>query len=280
MGVAIQRDPGSGSGRLSEAEALWPRRCRRIIRAVLQHWRQPSLVENAELLTSELVTNALRHGTGPDIGMRLYISGTHVVIEVRDGTPDLPVLREAKPDDEDGRGLALVDAVADAWGTSPDGARTWCSLPLCKGPDSEMQSTPAPVLRQYPPISLPGDPSAVSRARTLTRSGLTVIGWLGDVHAATEVVAHLVENAVAYGVMPDFVGEGVAVVLCIDDAGQLVVDVTDPNPKFPGFEEALQERGHSLCRIKQHGAKITWFMSSGVEGKTVRVTMTPGPVAL
>jgi anti-sigma regulatory factor (Ser/Thr protein kinase) len=243
----------------------------------------PRLVETAELVTSELVTNALRYGIGADIGMRLYLSATHLVIEVRDGSPDLPVLRRAKPGDEDGRGLVLVDAMADDWGTSPDGTRTWCSLALCKDPDSLVQpvSAPVPVLRQYPLISLPGDPGAVSRARTIARSGLTVIGWQGDVNAATDVVARLVDNAVLHGVMPDFTGEEVTVLLSINESGQLVIEVHDPNPKFVDFDAALRgKQGRGLWEVQRRRAEVTWFTPSDLSGKTVRATVMPGPVDL
>lgn len=280
--VSIERDPASAPGHLSEAESHWPGRCRRIVRAALHQWRQSALVDAAEILTSELVTNALRHGTGPAVGMRVYISGPQLVIEVRDGSPHLPVLRQAGPDDEDGRGLVIVDELADDWGTSLDGTRTWCSLALCKGPDP-MQPAAAPVsvLRRYPLISLPGDPSAPSRARTITRCGLTAIGWQGDTHAATEVVARLVENAVAHGVMPNFAGEGITVLLSINEARQLVVDVSDPNPKFPNFDEALAgEQGRGRWEAQRLRAEVTWFTPPDLNGKTVRATMTPGPVDL
>ncbi|MFI9444466.1 ATP-binding protein [Streptomyces avermitilis] len=189
--MSIERDPASMPGHLTKADSVWPGRLRRIIRAGLKLWNQPALVETAELLTTELVTNAFRHGSGTDIGFRLLISGDHVVIEVRDGSPDRPVLRRASPEDEDGRGLALVSAMADEWGTTSDGTTTWCTLPLRKGSDHPMQrtATPVPSLREYPAIQLPGNPNTVTRARTIARSGLTVLDWQGDVHAATEVVA-------------------------------------------------------------------------------------------
>ncbi|MFE4621809.1 ATP-binding protein [Streptomyces mirabilis] len=279
--VSIQRDPASVSGRLSARDAVWPGRCRRIVRAALRHWRQTNLVDTAELLTSELVTNALRHGCGPDIGMRLYLSGARLVIEIRDGSAVLPALRAAAPDDEDGRGLALVNAMADDWGTSPDGTTTWCSLPLCEGPDELMQraAAPIPVLREYPIIALPGASSAVTRARTIARSGLTVIGWRGDVHAAAEVVARLVDNAVSHGVTPDVADKGVSIRLRISEAGQLLIEVSDPNPKFLDFEGAIQrEQGRGLWEVQRLHAEVTWFQNG--TGKTVRATMTPGAVDL
>lgn len=109
--VCIARTTGSGAGTgyLAEADAVWPHRVRRIVRAGLRHWSQQDLTESAELLATELVTNALKHGRGPDIGVRLYLTAGHLMIEVRDGSPELPVPRNATPEDEGGRGLFLVD---------------------------------------------------------------------------------------------------------------------------------------------------------------------------
>ncbi|WP_369228979.1 ATP-binding protein [Streptomyces sp. R21] len=128
--ISIERDPASAPEQLTASDAAWPARLRRIVRAALNLWGRPDLAETAELLTTELVTNAFRHGTGPDVGFRLYLCGDHLVIEARDGSPALPQLRSASPDDENGRGLFLVNAMADAWGTSLDGTTTWCSLSL------------------------------------------------------------------------------------------------------------------------------------------------------
>jgi len=60
----------------------------------------------------------------------VYLTDMHLLIEVRDGSHELPVPGDAALDDEEGRGLFLVEAIADGWGVSPDGTTTWCSLPL------------------------------------------------------------------------------------------------------------------------------------------------------
>lgn len=72
------------------------------------------------LLLSELVTNAVCHGRVPPgrrVGTRLTLGGGCLRIEVADANDDLPLPRTAGEDDESGRGLALVDALADGWGT-------------------------------------------------------------------------------------------------------------------------------------------------------------------
>jgi two-component sensor histidine kinase len=67
----------------------------------------------AELIVSELTTNALRHGAGP-ITIRLtFTQEADLWLEVHDHGPGRPIVREATPDDEQGRGLALLDALVD-----------------------------------------------------------------------------------------------------------------------------------------------------------------------
>ncbi|MFD7136953.1 ATP-binding protein [Streptomyces sp. NPDC059894] len=136
--VFIERRSPSDSGKLSAADAAWPKRLRRIIRASLTYWGLPQLIDVAELLLTELATNALRHGRSTEIGVRVYLAGHHCVIEVAGGSPDRPEVRRAGPSDEGGRGLFLVAAMAEAWGVSPDGSTTWCTVPLTEGP-AEMQ---------------------------------------------------------------------------------------------------------------------------------------------
>ncbi|MEV6483342.1 ATP-binding protein [Streptomyces sp. NPDC051576] len=114
---------------IADADRAVPRRARVIVRAGLRYWGRPELIESADLLVTELVTNAFEHGRG-DVGLRVYLTDTHLLIEVRDGSHEIPVPGTAGLDDEDGRGLFLVAAIADVWGFSSDGTTAWCSLPL------------------------------------------------------------------------------------------------------------------------------------------------------
>jgi hypothetical protein len=120
---------GSSGAVMAEGDQLWPRRVRLGIRAALRSWSRPELTDDAELLTTELVTNALRHGQD-DLGVRVHIAAGRLWIEVQDGSHEPAEPRNASLDDEDGRGLFIVEAIADDWGVSPDGTTTWCSLPL------------------------------------------------------------------------------------------------------------------------------------------------------
>ncbi|MER5756906.1 ATP-binding protein [Streptomyces sp. NPDC002088] len=203
------------------------------------------------------------------------------MIKVRDGCPDLPVLRHAGPDDEGGRGLLLVESLAETWGVSPDGTTTWCSLPLTKGPfDMQPAAVTAPVLREML-LPLPADATAVNIARIKGRTLLTMLGWPGSVHTAIDVVHCLVDNAVRYGLNPEASGQSLSVYFRVTEAHELLIDVTDPNPTFPGFDTALAAGpGRGLGDVQQAGAALTWFVRPDCKGKTVRATMRPGTVNL
>ncbi|KAK1182383.1 ATP-binding protein [Streptomyces sp. NBS 14/10] len=94
-----------------------PRIARRTVRMILAEHGLHELIDTAELLTSELVTNAVRYSDGPASVRVLWARG-RLRISVCDTNPKLPVLDAAQVagDDEDcGRGLALVQLCADAW---------------------------------------------------------------------------------------------------------------------------------------------------------------------
>ena len=84
------------------------------------------------MLTSELVTNAVRHGRGA-ITLRVVHTGRCVTVTVADQGADLPVLRAHDLASMSGRGIQLVDALAADWGTEPVGAgrpgkKVWFTL--------------------------------------------------------------------------------------------------------------------------------------------------------
>jgi PAS domain S-box-containing protein len=91
---------------------------RRFVRDTLDAWDQADLAPTACLLVSELLTNAMRH-TGEPIGLRLNHTEHEIIAEVSDDHPQLPRRTLPAPADEDGRGLTLVEALADRWGSLP-----------------------------------------------------------------------------------------------------------------------------------------------------------------
>ncbi len=76
-------------------------------------------LDDAALVLSELVGNAVRHAEGPCLQVRLRRSGEVLRIAVHDGSPVPPLLREASWEDESGRGMHIVDALSRSWGWEP-----------------------------------------------------------------------------------------------------------------------------------------------------------------
>ncbi|MEC4018835.1 DUF6415 family natural product biosynthesis protein [Streptomyces sp. H27-D2] len=130
--VSLERTSKPGT-EMTRDEMLWPGRIRRISHARLRIWGLPHLTDTAGLLLTELVTNAFRYGQSATVGVRLSYSAQEVRIEVDDGSPTRPHVRMPTPDDESGRGMLLVATLADRWGISDDGTRTWCTIAVPDG---------------------------------------------------------------------------------------------------------------------------------------------------
>jgi len=126
LSLTIVRD--SAPNGATDVDARWVGHLRRISALKLRACGLSALVEDAQLLISELVTNGLRYGTDRRIVFRLAIDTHAVLMEVNDGSPGRAQVREAGSEEESGRGMFLVAALADAWGVSPDGTKTWCTL--------------------------------------------------------------------------------------------------------------------------------------------------------
>lgn len=110
------------------AEARSAARARALIAQCLADLPAESL-EVVLLLTSELVSNAVRHARGP-VGLHLTWSDRDVRVEVEDQSPERPVVRPLDQDALNGRGLLLVDGLANGWGVRPTetGKLVWFSL--------------------------------------------------------------------------------------------------------------------------------------------------------
>ncbi|MDX3456759.1 SpoIIE family protein phosphatase [Streptomyces sp. ME02-8801-2C] len=96
----------------------------------LTAWGLEELAFSTELVASELITNALRHASGP-VQLRL-LRDRALICEVSDGSSTSPRLRRARTEDEGGRGLFLVARLAERWGTryTADGKIIWTEQPL------------------------------------------------------------------------------------------------------------------------------------------------------
>jgi anti-sigma regulatory factor (Ser/Thr protein kinase) len=116
------------------------RQARAVVRQALAAWGLESLSGDLELLASELVANSIEHVAGRAIRLTLTRhrepeGQLGITCEVTDNSPSLPQPRQAGPDEERGRGLAIVAALATASGVRPEptGKTTWFTLALCDG---------------------------------------------------------------------------------------------------------------------------------------------------
>jgi anti-sigma regulatory factor (Ser/Thr protein kinase) len=90
---------------------------------------QADLVDTLRLLVSELVTNAVTYGPDGEVAVKVVVAGGLIRVEVMDEGTGGVTPRTPTRDDDHGRGLMLVDALADRWG-SDDGRSTvvWIEL--------------------------------------------------------------------------------------------------------------------------------------------------------
>lgn len=90
--------------------------------------RDRDTVGIVQLLVSEIVTNAIVHGSADSVSLRLSCDERgEVRIEVDDHSSGSPEVRDAGPEDEGGRGMRLVAHLARDWGRT--GTCTWCTVP-------------------------------------------------------------------------------------------------------------------------------------------------------
>jgi len=105
---------------------------RRVMRLHLRIWGLYDIADDAQLCVSELVSNVVNHvGIGTPATLAVSMMDTRLRIEVHDpDTRALPTLIAKECDAEEGRGMALVDALAVRWGVEFQGDRksTWCEL--------------------------------------------------------------------------------------------------------------------------------------------------------
>jgi anti-sigma regulatory factor (Ser/Thr protein kinase) len=101
---------------------------RHLVVGLLRAWGGPQDVDDTALLVTELVANVVDH-VGGDASMTLEVTlfGEWLRIAVVDGSSVQPVLRELREDNPRGRGLQLVQRIADRWGSEDHrgGKRVW-----------------------------------------------------------------------------------------------------------------------------------------------------------
>lgn len=133
LGTAMLHLDASGTGfrqrLVLEASPTAPGQGRAAALSFLHRLGLGHVADDVVLVVSEMVTNAVRHGTGP-VTLELERDTQAVVVGVRDESPEQPVARQADADAEGGRGLELVDLLCVAHGvrSSPPGKTVWGAL--------------------------------------------------------------------------------------------------------------------------------------------------------
>ncbi|MFD4245498.1 ATP-binding protein [Streptomyces sp. NPDC058525] len=155
---------------------------RRIVSAQLRHWQLDPLIDRAALGVTELLSNVHRHAQ-PDKTCTVEIEFRlgRLTVSVIDSDPRLPVLREAAMDalETCGRGLALVEAVSEAWGarhqTDGPGKVVWFSLTAAAAP----VTAPPPVRITAKPVREPARTVLVAVDPAVVSAGLSVAASVG-----------------------------------------------------------------------------------------------------
>jgi anti-sigma regulatory factor (Ser/Thr protein kinase) len=110
-----------------------PAEARRRVRDAIRSWQVPVDLDAALLLTSELVTNAVRHEAGQGaqaVVLAIASSRGRLRVDVHDTSYSLPAVAEVPADAETGRGLLLVETLSDEWGfyRTPAGKAVYFTL--------------------------------------------------------------------------------------------------------------------------------------------------------
>ncbi|MFE2073767.1 SpoIIE family protein phosphatase [Streptomyces misionensis] len=126
------RPPGRLQQHVAPGDPQALTQARHMIRAAARAWGDEERADEVELAADELITNVLVHTEGAAIvTLRSPVGGERRLrIEVEDSSSALPRRRDAREDGVSGRGLLLVDRLADAWGVEARGGgkAVWCEF--------------------------------------------------------------------------------------------------------------------------------------------------------
>ncbi|MGZ4615517.1 MAG: PAS domain S-box protein [Actinomycetes bacterium] len=248
------------------------RRARQLLAEVLDQAGRHDLVDAASLLVSELVTNAVLHARTA-IDLRVAASPTGVHVGVTDHSPLLPQRRGYGRSATTGRGLGMVDMVAERSGTEPepDGGKTvWFELGSIDSaaPDRPSAGTPPPA--EPIGVDLLGTPLRLARAWQQHADALLREYLLACWELAGDVEERLAEQAAAGAAFAE-----IAAVL--DGAAAAGEEHADLSLRLPAGQEpafntldrlldqvaAMAERGELLAPPAQPEIRMLrrWFCS-------------------
>ncbi len=111
---------------------------RRFTESWLAQWKLSHLTDTMNLLVTELVTNAVVHG-GTQADLKLLFDSGRLRVEVRDGNSATPKVKNYSTTATTGRGMQIVDALADRWGTKNEGPGkvVWLECKVQEGSGAE-----------------------------------------------------------------------------------------------------------------------------------------------
>lgn len=117
-----------------EASPTAVRQVRQAVARTLEGWGVHERIDDVQLVVSELVTNAIRHGIGP-IEVGVACKEGRLRLEVIDADPDhVPAPADANDLDAGGRGLTIIEALSFTWGVEPRGDKkvVWAEIPFVR----------------------------------------------------------------------------------------------------------------------------------------------------
>jgi anti-sigma regulatory factor (Ser/Thr protein kinase) len=130
--ISLTAEPAAAAGARSE------------IRALIDAWDVPVDPSVAVLLTSELVTNAIRHETGDTVTVVVSHARDQLRVDVHDTSCSMPVPMDVAADEEAGRGLMLVATLSSDWGCyrTPAGKAMYFTLAFAAGLNEDHERAP------------------------------------------------------------------------------------------------------------------------------------------
>ncbi|MFD8705905.1 ATP-binding protein [Kitasatospora sp. NPDC059648] len=108
-----------------------------------KEWELQSRADDVQLILSEVLTNAVRHGAGRQVTVLYRLDTARLRVEVRDQGDALPCQRSVDGEAEDGRGLTIVERLASRWGVDERviGKAVWFEIDV--SPVSAAEGPPA-----------------------------------------------------------------------------------------------------------------------------------------
>ncbi|MCZ0989532.1 ATP-binding protein [Streptomyces diastatochromogenes] len=153
MSAARPAATGIGYSKTLPCEPESAGRARQLVTEALNRWGIVELVDAAALIVSELFTNSLDHTH--DRAARVVVrrvTEDRIRIGVADKSREGPEMTKPDEDSENGRGLSVIDTIADRWGYDLHGwgKVTWAELRVC-GEESEQCGSAPPSSSTSPP---------------------------------------------------------------------------------------------------------------------------------